>query len=106
MGDMESAGREAARREGQRARALAEQAIHAQAAGESEEADRLFAEAQLLDPEAVAAMLDEHDAALAPDVRDRPTADRDAERVRRIEPGGNPAAYPGSTGVSTSNAKP
>jgi hypothetical protein len=102
VGSFDSTGRETA----QRARALAEQAIHAQAAGDSDEADRLFAEAQELDPEAVAVVLDEHDAALAPDARDRPTADRDAERVRRREPEADPGAYPGSTGTNLPGAKP
>ncbi len=98
---MESSGKETALR----ARALAEQAIHAQAVGEIEEADRLFAEAQQLDPEAVAVVLDEHDAALAPDARDTPTADRDAERVRRVEPDADPGSYPGSTGNTSPNLK-
>jgi uncharacterized protein HemY len=80
------------------ARALAEQAMHAQAAGDYHEAERLLTEAQKLDPDAVAVVLSEHDAAVAPDARDTPTADRDAERVRRIDPEADPAAYPGSTG--------
>lgn len=80
------------------ARRLAEQALHAQARGQDDEADRLFAEAQRLDPDAVAEVLNAHDAALAPDARDTPTADRDAERVRRVERDSDPAAYPGSTG--------
>ncbi len=102
MSGGESAGAAAA----SRARALAEQALHAQAVGRDDEADRLFAEAQELDPEAVAAVLDAHDAALAPDARDRPTADRDAERVRRREPEADPGAYPGSTGENIPGAKP
>ena len=53
-----------------RARALAEQALHKQAAGNADEADRLFSEAQKLDPEAVAMVLNAHDAAVAPDARD------------------------------------
>ncbi|MBV9653698.1 MAG: hypothetical protein JOZ42_03945 [Acetobacteraceae bacterium] len=81
----------------ERARALAERAIHAQAEGQADEADRLFAEAQALDPDAVAAVLDAHDAALPPDARDQPTADRDAERVRRSEPKADPRDYPGGT---------
>ncbi len=81
-----------------RARALAEQAVHAQAAGRDAEADLLFAQAQQIDPDAVASVLAEHDAALAPDARDRPTADHDAERLAR--PAGDTASYPGSTGPS------
>jgi hypothetical protein len=81
------------------ARALAERGLHAQAAGDAEEADRLLSEAQRLDPDAVAIVLNEHDAAVAPDARDTTTADRDACRA-----GPAPrsdvaaAAYPGSTG--------
>ena len=82
-----------------RARTLAEQALHAQAAGRVDEADRLFSEAQRLDPDAVAVVLSEHDAAVAPDARDTPTANQDAERVRHVEPRvGDPGAFPGSTG--------
>lgn len=81
-----------------RARALAEQALHAQAAGNTDEADRLLAEAQKLDPDAVAAVLGEHDAAVAPDARDTPTANQDADRIRRVETDVDPATYPGSTG--------
>ena len=66
-----------------RARALAEDAMHAQARGDYPEAERLLSEAQELDPDAVAVVLGEHDAAVAPDARDTRTADRDAERVRR-----------------------
>ena len=82
------------------ARALAEQAIHAQAAGNDEEADRLFAEAQQLDPDAVALVLNAHDAALAPaDARDSRAAIQDTERVRRdYQADPEPGSYPGSTG--------
>ena len=82
-----------------RARALAEQALHAQAIGNTDEADRLLSEAQQLDPSAVAVVLNEHDATVAPDARDTPTANKDAERVRRLEPDTDPAAYPGGTGA-------
>ena len=88
-----------------RARALAEQALHAQAAGNTYEADRLFSEAQKLDPEAVAIVLDAHDAAVAPDARDTPTANQDAERIRRVEPDVGPAAHPGVIGRSRSSAE-
>jgi len=81
-----------------RARALAEEAMHVQAAGNYPEAERLLSEAQELDPAAVAVVLAEHDAAVAPDARDTPTADRDAERVRRLEADVDSTAYPGSTG--------
>ena len=88
-----------------RARALAEQALHAQAAGNTYEADRLFSEAQKLDPEAVAIVLDAHDAAVAPDARDTPTANQDAERIRRVAPDVDPAAHPGVIGKSRSSAE-
>jgi hypothetical protein len=81
-----------------RARALAEQALHAQAAGNTDEADRLLSEAQQLDPDAVAIVLNEHDAAVAPDARDTSTANQDAERIQRVEPDIHPTSYPGGTG--------
>jgi hypothetical protein len=84
------------------ARALAEQALHAQAEGNADEADRLFAQAQQLDPDAVAVVLNEHDAALAPpDARDSPTANHGIEKVWRVEADPDPAAYPGSTGAES-----
>jgi len=87
------------------ARALAEQALHAQAEGNANEAERLFSEAQRLDPDAVAVVLNEHDAALAPpDARDSPTANHGAEKVWRVEDDPDPAAYPGSTGVAPSSS--
>ena len=67
------------------ARALAEQALQAQAAGRDDDADRLFAEAQRIDPEAVADVLQEHDAAHEPDARDQNTFDRDRP-VQHVEP--------------------
>jgi len=70
------------------ARRLAEQGLHEQALGHGDEADRLLGMAQDIDPEAVAEVLREHDAARAPDARLQETADRDVERVLpRIEPG-------------------
>jgi hypothetical protein len=82
-----------------RARMLAEQALHAQAAGQVDEADRLFSEAQRLDPDVVAVVLSEHDAAVAPDARDTPAANHDAERVRHVAPRvADPAARPDSAG--------
>src|SRR5688572_15622309 len=64
-----------------RARALAEAAMHAQAAGDYPGAERLLAEAQQLDPEAVAVVLSEHDAAVAPDLAVQ--ALRDLTRTRK-----------------------
>ena len=49
--------------------------------GHNAEADRLLTQAQEMDPEAVAIVLEEHDAARAADARDQPTADQDVERV-------------------------
>lgn len=70
------------------ARRLAEQGLHEQAIGHNEEADRLLIQAQDIDPEAVAEVLREHDAARAPDARLQATADQDVERVLpRIKPG-------------------
>jgi hypothetical protein len=70
------------------ARSLAEQALHEQAAGRLEEADRLLGQAQDLDPDAVAEVLLEHDAGRAPDARLQHLADQDVEKVLpRIKPG-------------------
>src|ERR1700740_960289 len=87
------------------ARGLAEQALHLQAQGKWDDADRLFAEAQQADPDAVAEVLNEHDAALGPpDARDEPTADLDADRVRQVAYE-NPAHSPGSGPVITQTAR-
>ncbi|MBD2749700.1 hypothetical protein IC232_23770 [Microvirga sp. BT688] len=70
------------------ARRLAEQGLHEQAIGHNEEADRLLIQAQEIDPEAVAEVLREHDAARSPDARLQKTADQDVERaLPRIKPG-------------------
>jgi hypothetical protein len=70
------------------ARRLAERGLHEQAVGNREEADRLLAQAQEIDPDAVADVLREHDAARAPDARLQDLADQDVERVLpRITPG-------------------
>ncbi len=75
------------------ARRLAEQGLHEQAAGHDEEADRLLVMAQGIDPETVAEVLREHDAARAPDARLQATANQDVERVRpRIKPGPEPSS--------------
>ena len=70
----------------EQARALAERALREQAAGNDAEADRLFGEAQRIDPEAVADVLQEHDAVHEPDSRDQRTADKDRP-VQHVEPG-------------------
>ena len=75
------------------ARKLAEQGLHEQAIGHDDEADRLLVMAQDMDPEAVADVLREHDAARAPDARFQATADQDVERVLpRIKPGPDPSS--------------
>ena len=72
----------------EQARALAEKGLHEQAAGNAALADQLLAEAQDIDPDAVAQVLREHDAARAPDARLQDVADQDVERVLpRITPG-------------------
>jgi hypothetical protein len=77
------------------ARKLAERALHEQAIGHPEAADRLGAEALQLDPVAVAEVLAEHDATHEPDARDRRTADHDVERIVRPI-GGESHASPGA----------
>jgi hypothetical protein len=75
------------------ARKLAEQGLHEQAIGHDDEADRLLVMAQDMDPETVADVLREHDAARAPDARFQATADQDVERVLpRIKPGPEPSS--------------
>jgi hypothetical protein len=70
------------------AREMAERGLHEQAMGHNAEADRLLTRAQEMDPEAVAVVLEEHDAARTADARDQPTADQDVERVLpRATPG-------------------
>lgn len=78
-----------------RARNLAEQAVRAQAAGNNAEAERLFAEGQRADPDAVAEVLAEHDAAHEPDARDQRTFDGD----RPEQHAGTPRDRPGRTGA-------
>jgi hypothetical protein len=56
------------------ARALAEQALRAQAAGLDDEADRLFAEAGRIDAQEVANVLEEHEVAGTRDAGDPPRA--------------------------------
>jgi hypothetical protein len=70
------------------ARSLAERAMHEQAAGRLEEADRLLTRAQELDPDTVAEVLLEHDAGRTPDARLQDLANQDVEEVPpRIKPG-------------------
>ena len=81
------------------ARQMAEQALRAQAAGDEEEAERLFADAERADPQAVIAVLEEHrddpaSAATGPGPQD--DAELAAE-ARTVEPG---ADAPSRAGVS------
>jgi hypothetical protein len=64
-----------------RARMLAEQGLHEQAQGNDAEADRLLSQALSLDPGAVDAVLQQHDAGRAPDARDQATSNRDVDRT-------------------------
>ncbi len=80
------------------ARQIAEQALRAQAAGDDVEADRLFAEAERIDPDAVIALLQERSGDAPPTAR---TAAQDDEEVaamsRTVEPG---ADAPSRAGIS------
>ena len=80
------------------ARQLAEQALRAEAAGDDEEAERLFEAADKADPQAVIAVLAEH-ADDAPRVVDTEEQDDDeiAAMSRTVEPG---ASAPSRAGVS------
>lgn len=80
------------------ARQLAEQALRAQAAGDEDEADRLFAAAERADPQAVAAVLEEHrgDPVTAVDASPQDDAEI-AAQSRTIEPG---ADAPSRAGIS------
>ena len=80
------------------ARQMAEQALRAQAAGYQEEAERLFANAERADPQAVAAVLEEHRDNPAPAVAQAPQDDAElAAESRTIQPG---ADAPSRAGVS------
>ena len=81
------------------ARMLAEQAMRAQAAGDQDEADRLFAEAERADPQAVIAVL--QDRAGDPEAATVVDPAQDDEEIaamsRTIEPG---TGAPSRTGIS------
>jgi len=80
------------------ARQLAERALRAQAAGDEEEAERLFADAERADPQAVAAVLEEHRDDPAPAAAEAPQDDAElAAESRTVEPG---ADAPSRAGVS------
>lgn len=80
------------------ARQLAEQALRAEAAGNDDEAERLFDAADKADPQAVIAVLAEHadDAPRAVDTEEQDD-DEIAALSRTVEPG---ASAPSRSGVS------
>lgn len=80
------------------ARQLAERALQAQADGDSDEADRLFAEAERADPQAVTAVLEERGGSRTGTSDTMPQDDDEiAAMSRRVEPG---SAAPSRSGVS------
>lgn len=80
-------------------RQLAEQALQAQAAGDDDEADRLFAEADRADPQAVAAVLQERaDDPPAPANPSPQDDDEIAAMSRTIEPGTDASSRAGVSG--------
>ena len=82
------------------ARSLAEKAIREQAAGNQEEADRLFSEAERTDPSAVEAVLRETGGFGAPD--DAPGNDAEIARMsREIRPR---SAAPDRAGITDSGS--
>lgn len=83
------------------ARLLAEKALHAQAEGDDDEAERLFAEAERADPDAVIAVLQErardpNDAATSADAAPQDD-DELAAMTRTVEPG---QSAPSRAGIS------
>ena len=81
------------------ARQLAEQALRAQAAGNEEEAGRLFADAERADPQAVIAVLEEHrdDPVTAATAAPQDDAELAAES-RTVEPGTDAPSRAGVSG--------
>lgn len=78
-------------------RQLAEQALRAQAAGDDDEAERLFAAAERADPQAVIAVLEEHRDDPATTAVPETQDDELAAESRTVEPG---ADAPSRAGVS------
>ena len=86
-----------------RARVLAEKALAAQAAGDDDEADRLFAEADRIDPEAVVNVLQERAGDPAPTARTGADAapqndDEIAAMSRTVQPRSDAPSRSGITG--------
>jgi len=81
------------------ARQMAEQALRAQAAGDQDEADRLFAAAERVDPQAVIAVLQERRDDPATGTGDGPQDDAEiAAMSRTIEPGADASSRSGISG--------
>lgn len=81
------------------ARQLAEQALRAQAAGDEDEAERLFAAAERADPQAVIAVLEEHRDDPAATAATAPQDDAElAAESRTVEPGTDAPSRAGVSG--------
>ena len=82
------------------ARALAEQALAAQARGDEDEADRLFAEADKVDPDAVIAVLQERGGPRSRSGTDMAPQNDDeiAAMSRTVEPGSDAPSRAGVSG--------
>ena len=82
------------------ARLLAEQAVAAQARGDEDEADRLFAEADKVDPDAVIAVLEERGGTRTRHRIDMTPQDDDeiAAMSRTVEPGSDAPSRAGVSG--------
>ena len=82
------------------ARVLAEQAMAAQSRGDEDEADRLFAEADKVDPDAVIAVLEERGGSRTRHRVDTAPQDDDeiAAMSRTVEPGSDAPSRAGVSG--------
>lgn len=86
----------------EQARRLAEAALRAQAAGDDAEAERLFDQAQRVDPEAVANVLQERDAALTADIADVPASDQEVAAITEtVQPNSDPPSRAGISGAGS-----
>jgi len=83
----------------EQARQLAEAALREQQAGNDAAAEHLFDQAVRTDPEAVANVLAERDAALREDLIEAPVDDAEVERiVETVEPKSDPPSRAGISG--------
>jgi hypothetical protein len=86
----------------EQARRLVEAALRAEAEGNDAEAERLFEQAERTDPEAVANVLQERDAALRADIARRPVRDEEVAAITEtVEPH---ADAPSRAGISGSGS--